>query len=176
MIFTETKLKGAYVIDIERRTDHRGFFARVWCAEEFESHGLNPHLVQSNIGFNTQAGTLRGMHFQAAPHAEVKLVRCTMGAVYDVMVDLRPGSPTHREWVAVELTADNRRMVYIPEGFAHGYQALTDNAEICYHTTQLYAPASAGGVRYDDTAFGIVWPLSVTAISDADRIWPDYGL
>jgi dTDP-4-dehydrorhamnose 3,5-epimerase len=174
MIFTETRLKGAYSVDIERREDQRGFFARGWCAEEFEAHDLNPRMVQSNIGFSIKKGTLRGMHYQVQPEAEAKLVRCTTGAIYDVIVDLRPDSPTHKQWIGVELTADNRRMLYIPEGFAHGYQTLADDTEMYYQTSQFYAPASARGVRYDDPAFGIVWPLQVALISNADQAWPGY--
>jgi dTDP-4-dehydrorhamnose 3,5-epimerase len=174
MIFTQTGLPGAYSIDIERREDARGFFARSWCAQEFEAHALNPRMVQSNIGFSIKKGTLRGMHYQIAPDAEAKLVRCTAGAIYDVIVDLRPDSATHKQWVGLELSADNHRMLYVPEGFAHGYQTLVDNTEIYYQTSQFYAPASARGVRYDDPVFGIAWPLQVAVISDADAGWPDY--
>jgi dTDP-4-dehydrorhamnose 3,5-epimerase len=131
-------------------------------------------MVQSNIGFSIKKGTLRGMHYQVQPEAEAKLVRCTTGAIYDVIVDLRPDSPTHKQWIGVELTADNRRMLYIPEGFAHGYQTLADDTEMYYQTSQFYAPASARGVRYDDPAFGIVWPLQVALISNADQAWPGY--
>jgi dTDP-4-dehydrorhamnose 3,5-epimerase len=175
MIFTETALSGAYVIDIERREDNRGFFARIWCKDELDAHGLNTQIVQSNIGFSTRKGTLRGMHYQAAPFEEVKLVRCTHGAVYDVIVDLRPDSPTHKRWIGVELTAGNRRMLYVPAGFAHGYQTLTDDTELFYHTSQLYAPQAASGARYDDSAFGIAWPLPIQVISEADQCWPAYG-
>jgi len=174
MIFTETKIQMAYIIDLERREDHRGFFARSWCQKEFESHALNPCTAQINVGFNKRKGTLRGMHFQLSPYQEVKVVRCTMGAVYDVIIDLRPASSTHKQWFGVELTADNRRMLYIPEGCAHGYQTLIDNTEIYYQTSQFYAPEHAIGVRYNDPAFGIDWPVAVEVISDADRSWPDY--
>jgi dTDP-4-dehydrorhamnose 3,5-epimerase len=175
VIFTETGIEGAYVVDIEPREDDRGFFARAWCRREFEDAGLNADLVQINLARSYRMGTLRGMHYQGAPHAEVKLARCTRGAIYDVAVDLRPESPTFRRWFGLELTADNHRMLYVPEGFAHGYQTLTDDAEMCYQTSQFYDSASAGGVRYDDPAFGIDWPLPVSVISEADRSWPDFG-
>ena len=174
VIFTETKLKGAYLIDLERREDQRGFFARSWCRKEFEAHGLNLQQVQVNVGFSVKKGTLRGMHYQTVPFREVKVVRCTMGAVYDVIVDLRTDSPTHKQWIGAELDSGNHRMIYIPEGFAHGYQTLADNTEIYYQTSQFYAPEYARGSRYDDPAFGIEWPIPVTIISDADRSWPDY--
>ena len=175
MIFIETKLRGAYIIDLERVKDERGYFARRWCAKEFASHGVNPALVQVNIGHSTQKGTLRGMHFQVAPHAEVKVVYCSRGALYDVIVDLRDGSTTKGQWVGVELTADNGRMLYVPEGFAHGYQTLQDETELAYQTSQFYAKESARGVRYNDPAFGITWPLPVSVISTGDQNWPDVG-
>jgi dTDP-4-dehydrorhamnose 3,5-epimerase len=174
MIFTETEVPGAFIIDIERREDHRGFFARTWCQKEFESHGLNVRTAQISVGLNTKKGTLRGMHFQLPPHREVKVVRCTMGALYDVIVDLRPDSSMHKKWFGLELTEENHRMLYIPEGCAHGYQTLVDNSEICYQTSQFYAPEHAVGVRYNDHSFGIKWPLEIGTISDADRSWPDY--
>lgn len=175
MIFTETKLPGAFIIDLDRKVDERGFFARVWCQEEFAAHGLSTKLVQMNVGFSKRQGTLRGLHFQRPPRAEAKLMRCTRGAIYDVIVDLRPASPTHQHWVGVELTQDNGRMLYAPEGFAHGYQTLTDEAEMYYQTTQFFAPDFATGVRFDDPAFGIRWPAEVTVISSSDRNWPDYS-
>ena len=175
MRFVETGLAGAYVLEVERREDSRGFFGRAFCVNEMTAHGLNPKVVQANVGFSRAKGTLRGMHLQLAPHAEVKLVRCTMGAVFDVIVDLRPDSPTHRKWFGLELTAENRKALYIPEGFAHGYQTLADDTEITYQTSEFYAPGSAKGVRYNDSAFGITWPLAVTSISDADAAWPDYA-
>jgi dTDP-4-dehydrorhamnose 3,5-epimerase len=174
MIFTETEIQGSFIIDIERREDHRGFFARSWCLKELESYGLNPVIVQINVGYSASKGTLRGMHFQLSPYQEVKLVRCTMGAVYDVIVDLRTDSPMHKQWFGVDLTEVNRRMLYIPEGCAHGYQTLVENSEIYYTTSQFYAPEFATGVRYNDPSFGIRWPLEVDNISDADRSWPDY--
>jgi dTDP-4-dehydrorhamnose 3,5-epimerase len=157
MLFIETKLKGAFIIDIAPRQDERGFFARSWCADEFVKHGLNPRLAQCNISFNKKRGTLRGMHYQAEPFPEAKLVRCTMGAMYDVMIDLRQNSPTFKQWLAVELTAQNRRALYIPEGFAHGFQTLEDDTEVFYQMSEFYHPECARGVRWDDPAFGILW-------------------
>ncbi len=175
MIFTATTLPGAFVVEPERREDHRGFFARVWCQHELEEHGLTSRVAQVNVGFTLQRGGLRGLHFQLPPKQEVKVVRCTMGALYDVIVDLRLDSPTHRQWIGVELTAQSRRTLYVPAGCAHGYQTLTDNTEMYYQTSEDYTPELARGVRYDDPAFGIAWPLPVTSISDADRSWPDFG-
>lgn len=172
MIFTELKLMGAHTIDLERREDSRGFFARAWCRKEFGDRGLCEEFVQINVGFSTKKGTLRGMHHQADPHQEVKVVRCTMGAIYDVIVDLRAESPTFKQWAGVELNSGNHRMLYVPEGFAHGYQTLEDNTEIYYQTSRFYASESARGNRYDDPAFGIEWPLTVASISDPDRSWP----
>jgi dTDP-4-dehydrorhamnose 3,5-epimerase len=174
MIFTETKLQGAFLIDIERRTDHRGFFARVWCKNEFESQGLNANIAQSNAALTERKGTVRGLHYQVEPYQEAKLVRCTRGALVDVIVDLRPESPTHKQWISVELTEDNHRMLYVPEGFAHGYQTLLNETELVYHTSQFYNVDAAQGVRFNDPAFWILWPLAVEVISDADRSWPDY--
>lgn len=174
MIFTETGLPGAYVVGIKRIEDDRGFFARGFCRREFEEAGLDPTLVQINLARSIRKGTLRGMHFQEAPHAENKLVRCTRGAIYDVMVDLRADSPTFKRWFGLELTDENHQMLYVPKGFAHGYQTLTDDAEMCYQTSQFYAGGSARGVRYDDPAFGINWPLAVSVISEADRRWADF--
>ena len=173
MIFSELTLKGAYAIDLERREDPRGFFARSWCRKEFGDLGLCEEFVQINVGFSAKKGTLRGMHYQIDPHQEVKVVRCTMGAIYDVIIDLRPDSPTFKQWSGVELSSGNRRMLYVPEGFAHGYQTLEDNTEIYYQTSQYYAPDSARGVRYNDPVFGIKWPLAVECISNADGSWPD---
>jgi dTDP-4-dehydrorhamnose 3,5-epimerase len=175
MFFHETRLSGAYVIEPERREDERGFFARTWCQREFTEHGLNPRLVQCNISFNRWRGTLRGMHFQTEPYAEAKLVRCTMGAIYDVIIDLRPDSPTYTAWVAVELTTENRTMLYIPEGFAHGFQTLTDDSEVFYQMAEFYQPAAAQGVRWDDPAFGIAWPATEQRIISAkDQAFPDF--
>jgi dTDP-4-dehydrorhamnose 3,5-epimerase len=176
MIFTETKLKGAFIIEPERLEDERGFFARTWCQQEFEAHGLNPRLVQCSISFNKRRGTLRGMHYQVAPYEEARLVRCTMGAIYDVVLDLRPASSTFKQWVAVELTSENRRMLYIPEGFTHGFQTLKDNTEVFYQMSEFYHPDHARGVRWNDPAFRIVWPSDVIVISDKDREYPDFAL
>ena len=174
MQFTATPLPGVFVIELKKITDDRGFFARAWCRDTLVAQGLNGGQTQLNVGFSHRKGTLRGMHFQKAPHAEVKIVRCTRGAVFDVAVDLREGSATRGQWFGVELTADNHKQLYIPEGFAHGYQTLTDDSEIEYSTTHVYAAASAGGVRYDDPTFGIRWPLPVSVISEADRKWADF--
>lgn len=174
MIFTETKLAGAYIIEPERFTDERGFFARAFDQEAFAARGLNTAIVQCNISYNRLRGTLRGMHFQAAPHAETKLIRCTAGAIYDVIVDLRPNSTTFCQWISVELSADNRRLLYVPEGFAHGLQTLADDTEVFYQMGAPYVAEAARGVRYNDPAFGIEWPLPVTAIADRDRDYEDF--
>jgi dTDP-4-dehydrorhamnose 3,5-epimerase len=175
MIFTETKLKGAFIIDIKRIEDDRGFFARAWCQNEFKAYSLNTNMVQMNVAFSHKRGTIRGMHYQKSPWQEAKLVRCTNGAIYDLIIDLRRDSPTHKQWIGVELTEENRRMLYAPEGFAHGYQTLEDNTEMYYQTTQFYAPEFARGVRFDDPVFGIVWPIEIAVISQQDREWPDYS-
>jgi dTDP-4-dehydrorhamnose 3,5-epimerase len=172
MIFTETALAGAYIIDIEARADSRGFFARVFCQEEFADHGLKPTIAQSNIAFNARKGTLRGMHFQFPPAAETKLVRCTRGAILDIIVDLRPESPTYLEHVAVELTGDNHRALYVPERFAHGYQVLEDATETSYQVGEFYTPDAEGGLRYDDPRLGLTWPLPITEMSEKDAQWP----
>ena len=175
MTFEELEIPGAFLIGLEERTDDRGFFARAWCAHEFEDHGLNPTLVQVNLSFNERADTLRGMHYQRAPHEEAKCVRCTRGAIYDVVLDLRPNSTTYKQWQAVELTADNRRMVYIPEGCAHGYQTLESATETLYLVSEFYAPGSEGGVRWNDPAFGIEWPETTNRVMSAkDAAWPDF--
>ncbi len=173
MIFTETKLKGAFIIEPEKLEDERGFFARTWCQREFLTRRLNGRLVQCNVSFNKQRGTLRGMHYQAPPHEEAKLVRCTRGSIYDVIIDLRPASSTFKQWVAVELTADNRRMIYIPEGIANGFQTLEDNSEVFYQMSEFYAPESARGVRWNDPAFAIQWPEAQRIISQRDQNYPD---
>lgn len=175
MKFSPTALAGACIIDIEPVPDERGFFARSWCREEFARHGLNPDLAQCSISFNKKRGTLRGMHYQAKPHEETKVVRCTRGAIYDVIVDLRPESPTFRKWIAVELSADNRRMLYIPAGLAHGFQSLTDDTEVFYKISTPYRPESVRGVRWNDPAIGIEWPLAVSVISEKDRLYPDFA-
>jgi dTDP-4-dehydrorhamnose 3,5-epimerase len=176
MRFTETQPKGAFIIEPTRLEDERGFFARTWCRREFAARGLDLEWVQCNISFNRERGTLRGMHYQAAPHAEAKLIRCTMGATYNVIIDLRPESPTFTQWMAVELTAENRRMLYIPEGFAAGFQTLMDHTEVFYHMSAFYAPDYARGVRWNDPAFGIQWPAEVRVMSERDQTYPDFTL
>jgi dTDP-4-dehydrorhamnose 3,5-epimerase len=175
MIFNTTELPGAYIIEPERYEDERGFFARTWCQHEFEQHGLSTRLAQCNISFNKRMGTLRGMHYQVAPYAEVKLVRCTMGAIYDVIIDLRPHAPTFMRHVGVVLSAENRRMLYVPEGFAHGFQTLEDNSEVFYQMSEFYAQAYGRGVRWDDPAFGVQWPEAERNIIDRDRYYPDFA-
>jgi dTDP-4-dehydrorhamnose 3,5-epimerase len=174
VIFMPTALPGAFVIEPERHEDPRGFFARTWCAREFEAHGLRARLVQCSVSFNKRKGTLRGMHFQAAPHDEAKLVRCTMGAIHDVIIDLRRTSATYRQHVAVVLTAETRRMLYVPEGFAHGFQTLADETEVFYQMSEFYSPDHARGVRWDDPAFAIDWPGDDRTILDRDRAYPDF--
>jgi dTDP-4-dehydrorhamnose 3,5-epimerase len=172
MEFSETGLKGACLIQLKKHVDERGFFARAWCREEFQQHGLKPDMVQLNTGFSHRRGTLRGLHYQLAPHAEAKFIRCTRGAIFDVIVDLRAGSPTLGEWYSAELTPDNGQMLYAPEGFAHGYQTLQDDTEMYYLTSAAFAPQAARGVRYDDPVLAIRWPLPISLISAADRAWP----
>jgi dTDP-4-dehydrorhamnose 3,5-epimerase len=175
MLFHETGLVGAYLIEPQPHQDDRGFFGRIWCRDELAERGLDTSIVQTNVGFSHRAGTLRGLHFQRPPQAEVKVVRCTRGSVYDVIVDLRTDSPTYRRWYGVELNDRNYRMIYVPQGFAQGYLTLLDESEIYYHASQRYDPPSASGVRFDDPAFGIVWPTAIRSVSDQDRAWPDYG-
>ena len=172
MRFIETKLAGAYLIEPEPHEDARGFFARTFCAREFAAHGLATEFVQCSISMNRKRGTLRGLHYQLSPAEEVKLVRCTAGAVHDVIVDLRPASPTYRQHVGVELTAPNRRALYVPEMFAHGFQTLEDDSEVFYQISEFYAPEKSVGIRFDDPRLDIPWPLPITAISDKDRSWP----
>ena len=172
MIFVETKLEGAFVIELERREDERGFFARAFCQHEFADHGLKPVIAQANIAFNVKRGTLRGMHFQYPPAAETKLVRCTRGAIYDVIVDLRPESSTYLDHVAIELSEDNHRSLYVPERFAHGYEVLADGTETSYQVGEFYAPGHEGGLKYDDARLAIEWPLEVAEISPKDAAWP----
>lgn len=174
MIFSETQLKDAFLLEPERTEDERGLFARTWCQREVESHGLNPRVVQCNISFNKAGGTLRGMHYQAAPYEEAKLVRCTRGAIYDVIIDLRPESPTFMQHAAFTLTAENRHMLYVPEGFAHGFQTLEDTTEVFYQMSQFYAPDYARGVRWNDPAFGIQWPPGDRKISKRDQSYGDF--
>jgi len=174
MKFTETRLKGAYIIEIEKFEDNRGFFARTFCEHEFKDKGLNTKYVQSNISFNKKRGTLRGMHMQVSPYSEIKLVRCIRGAIFDVVIDLRKESRTYSKWISVELTAEDHQMLYVPEGFAHGYQTLQYDTEIHYQVSDFYEPKSEQGVRYDDPAFGINWPLDVSVISEKDANWPNF--
>jgi len=174
MIFDETKLPGAFEIRLEPRSDERGFFARTWCQREFEAHGLKARLVQCSLSFNARKGTLRGMHYQATPCAETKLVRCTKGAIYDVVLDLRPQSTTFKKWIAVILTAENRNAVYVPEGLAHGFLTLEDETEVLYQMSEFYNAESARGVRWDDPAFQITWPQKVQAISQTDRTYANF--
>lgn len=176
MIFIETALKGAMIIELERLTDERGFFARTWCCREFEGQGLNPKLVQCNISYNNKKGTLRGMHYQAPPHQEAKLVRCVKESIYDVIIDLRPNSPTYKQHIAVVLTEKNYKMLYVPEGFAHGFQTLEDGAEVFYQMSEFYEPEYARGVRWNDPAFGIIWPIENPIMVDRDRNYPDFVL
>ena len=176
MIFTEIQLNGVFLIELRRLEDERGFFARSWCKREFDQHGLRSEFVQCNISFNRKRGTLRGMHYQEAPYEETKLVRCTKGAIYDVVIDLRPDAQTFREWFSIELTEDNRKMLYIPEGFAHGFLTLTDNTEVFYQMSEFYAPGHAKGVRWNDPAFNIMWPIDVNVISEKDKKIPDFRL
>jgi dTDP-4-dehydrorhamnose 3,5-epimerase len=174
LIFTETALKGSYLVEPEPHADKRGFFARTWCQKEFEQRGLNPRLVQCNISFNHMKGTWRGMHYQVTPHEEAKLVRCTMGSICDVIVDLRPESPTFRSHMTVTLSADDRRMLYIPESFAHGFITLEDNTEVFYQMSEFHAPECARGFRWNDPSFDIRLPLEVVCISDRDRDYADF--
>jgi len=172
--FTQTPLAGAYVIELDLVEDDRGGFARTFCAREFPEHGLSDVVAQANLSFNHRRGTLRGMHYQLAPAAEVKLVRCTRGAIHDVIVDMRPDSPTRLAHFGIELSERNRTALYVPELFAHGYQALTDGAEVVYQVSEFYAPGDERGLPYDDPALGINWPLPVSVISEKDRSWPQY--
>ena len=175
MIFTATRLKDAFVVDVERRGDERGYLARIYCEREFADHGLVTRFVQASTIFSPNRDTLRGLHFQTAPHGEVKLVRCTRGAVQVTIVDLRPDSPTHTQWLSVELSPENGRLLYVPKGFAQGYQTLVDDTEVAYQMSHGYVPESANGVRWDDPAFGIEWPpAQQRIISERDRAWPDY--
>ena len=174
MIFTPLRLRGALLLDLELHHDERGFFARTWSRSEFEEHGLNLRIEQCGVSFSPRRGTLRGMHYQAAPHEEAKLVRCAAGVIHDVIIDLRPSSATYTRWEAVELSAANRRMLYVPEGFAHGFLTLADDTEVSYQMSEAYRPEAARGVRWDDPAFAIAWPEPVRVISDRDASSPDY--
>ena len=176
MIFTATPLAGVFLITPERKRDVRGFFARTWCEREAAAHGLNPCVAQCATSYNRKQGTLRGLHYQVAPYAEAKLVRCIAGAIYDVALDLRPDSPTFAQHLAVELTAENRQMLYIPEGLAHGFQTLVDDSEVCYQMSEFHMPQFARGVRYSDPAFGIRWPIAEPVILERDASYPDFAL
>lgn len=175
MIFEKTKLSGAYIIHPEILEDNRGFFSRVWCKKEFAQNGLVAELVQCNISYNKNRNTLRGMHYQEKPHQETKLVRCTAGAILDVIIDIRPESGTYKEWMSVKLSAENRTMLYVPEGFAHGYVTLMNDSEIFYQVSEFYTPGVERGIRWNDPLFQIAWPaLDGLVISEKDRAWPDY--
>lgn len=175
MIFIATRLYGTFIVEPERAEDERGFFARTWDCDEFETQGLKHRLVQCSISFNGKRGTVRGMHYQVAPYEEARLVRCTLGAVYDVAIDLRPTSATFKQWIAVELTAENRRALYVPEGLAHGFQTLAHDTEVFYQVSEFYHPEYARGVRWDDTTFGIEWPLRPSVISSKDRSFQSFS-
>jgi dTDP-4-dehydrorhamnose 3,5-epimerase len=175
MNLRKTELAGAFLIEIEPHADERGSFARTFCAKEFAERGLVAEIAQCSLSSNRLAGTVRGMHFQRAPHEEVKLVRCQRGAIYDVIIDLRPGSPSYRRWQGFELSAEDHRALYVPKGFAHGFQTLTDDAEIFYQISEFYAPDAGTGVRWDDPAFRVSWPLPISTIADKDRHWPDFS-
>lgn len=175
MLFTKTELQGAWLVEAEPNRDARGWFARTFCEQEFGARGLETRFPQHSTSQNVERGTLRGMHFQTQPHAEVKLVRCLKGAILDVVIDLNPTSPSYRRWQSFELSAANMRQLYIPKGFAHGFQTLEDNCEIGYLISEFYAPAASTGVRWDDPAFGIEWPMAPTVVSDKDRAWPDFA-
>jgi dTDP-4-dehydrorhamnose 3,5-epimerase len=175
MIFTETKLKGAFLIELDKFEDERGFFALSWSAEDFAARGLDSRLVECNVSFNRKTGTLRGMHYQQFPHGQVKIVRCTRGAIYDVIIDLRPASPTFKHWVSTELTADNHLALYVPTEFAHGFQTLEDNSEVLYQMSGPYVPDSGRGIRWNDPAIGIEWPMPVELINSRDSLYEDFN-
>jgi dTDP-4-dehydrorhamnose 3,5-epimerase len=174
LIFTETELKGAFIINVKKLEDERGFFGRTFCQKEFEDHGINPHVVQANVSYNKVKGTVRGMHYQVHPYEETKLVRCVRGAIYDVIIDLRKNSPTYTKWIGVELREDSYRMLFVPEGFGHGFITLQDNTEVIYQVSQFYTPGSERGIRWDDPAFNIHWPIKPVIISDKDTQHSDY--
>ena len=176
MIFTETILKNAYVIELEKREDHRGFFARTWDKKEFEEHNLNSNLVQCNVSFSKKCGTLRGMHYQKKPFEESKVIRCVKGKIFDVIIDLRSSSSTFKKWFGVELTEENYKMLYVPEGFAHGFQTLEDNTEIIYQVSEFYTPNSELGIHWNDPAFNITWPIEEKIITEKDNAWKVFDL
>lgn len=175
MQFFETEVNDAYIIDLDKHEDDRGYFARAWCKSEFEDMGLKSSIAQCNLSFNYKKGTLRGMHYQATPYEEVKMVRCTHGKILDVIIDLRKNSSTYMQWIGVELSAENNKMLYVPEGFAHGYQTLEDNSVVHYQVTEFYHPGSEQGIRWNDPAFELKFPLEITVISDKDSSHPDYS-
>jgi dTDP-4-dehydrorhamnose 3,5-epimerase len=175
MIFKKTLFKSAYIIEIEKHGDFRGFFGRSWCRKEFSDHGLNADLVQTNIGYSRSKGTLRGLHYQAAPYAETKLFRCVRGSIYDVIIDLRPESSTYMQWLGIELDAESYQMIYVPEGFAHGYLTLEDRTEVMYQVSEYYTPGFERGIRFNDPAFAIRWPEDILFISDKDLSWQNYS-
>ena len=176
MIFKETKLHGAFIIEIQKLTDDRGFFGRTWCKKEFDAHGLNSDVVQANASYNKVKGTLRGMHFQKAPYSETKTIRCVAGSIYDVIIDIRPESPTFKQWIGVELTPQNGLMLYVPEGFAHGFITLEDHTSVHYMVTAYYTPGAEGGVRYDDPVFNIQWPIEPTLVSPKNMAIPPFTI
>jgi dTDP-4-dehydrorhamnose 3,5-epimerase len=174
LIFQQTDLQGAYLIQLDKIKDQRGFFARAWCEKEFADHGLTAVVHQANVSFNVRAGTLRGMHYQVDPYGEAKTIRCTRGAIYDVIIDLRKDSKTYQQWFGAELTADNYAMLYVPENFGHGFLTLADNTEVTYQVSEFYTPGAERGIRWNDPAFDIRWPEAMRVISEKDASWPDY--
>jgi len=176
MIFNKTHIKDVFIVDLDKREDDRGFFARAWCKKEFEEHGIDSNFVQANVSFNDKKGTLRGMHYQISPHEETKLIRCIRGAIYDCIVDLRPDSPTYKESIGVELTAENRRLFVVPKGFGHGYLTLVDNSEVFYQVSEFYAPGSERGIRWDDPGLNLEWPkMGELILSEKDQSWPRFS-
>jgi dTDP-4-dehydrorhamnose 3,5-epimerase len=176
MVFEETKLKDAFIIDIERIGDERGFFARAYCEKEFDKQGIPTGIVQANISYNKFKHTLRGLHYQAAPFGEAKLVRCTKGSIFDVIIDMRENSETFKQWISVELNENSHRMLYVPEGFAHGFMTLEDHTEVTYHVSEFYTPAAEKGIRWNDPEFQLKWPENIEVISEKDKNWPDFKL
>lgn len=174
MKFTETKLKGAYLIEIEKLEDERGFFGRSWCANEMKEHGLNANISQANVSFNKKKGTLRGMHYQIAPYQEAKLIRCSGGSIFDVIIDLRKDSPTYKQWIGVELSSENYKMLYVPEDFAHGFITLEDNTEISYMMSEFYVPGAGATIRWNDPLFNIEWPIEPVLMSEKDEFQADF--
>lgn len=176
MIFTETELKGAFILDVKKLEDERGFFGRSYCQKEFDDHGMTSRVVQANVSYNKSKGTLRGMHYQMSPYEETKLVRCVRGAIYDVIIDLRKDSPTYTKWIGVELKEDSYRMLFVPEGFAHGFITLEDNTEVIYQVSQFYTPGAENGLRWNDPSFNIKWPIEPVIISEKDKQHSDYTI